>query len=49
MNYDDYQARMNAAYHARVPELIAENRKLKRVIAALLIAGTVQWLAFLLS
>lgn len=39
----DYQAKMLSAYYAQVPKLQAENRKLKKTIAFLLIVGTLQW------
>ena len=44
MNHGDYQARMLADWYSQVPRLTKENRKLKRIIALLLVAGTVQYL-----
>lgn len=45
----DYQTKLLAAYYAQVPRLQAENRKLRRVVVALLVVGTIQWLAWVVG
>ena len=44
MNFTDYQIKMLDEYYAQASRLQAENRKMKRVIFLLLVAGTFQWL-----
>jgi hypothetical protein len=43
-DYSAIQGRMLAQYYDRVPQLERENRRLRRLVLLLLLAGTVQWL-----